>query len=69
VAATRISQRPHGLIRAADAGAIVVLASTDHEELEELRDRVVFFYRGPACTELTGAVEETAAAARDVRMF
>jgi ABC-type sugar transport system ATPase subunit len=44
----------HGLIHAAaDAGAVVVLASTDLDELQALCDRVVVFYRGRICADLT----------------
>jgi ribose transport system ATP-binding protein len=46
----------HGLIRsAARAGAIVILYSTDLDELEVLCDRALVFYRGRVCAELSGA--------------
>jgi ABC-type sugar transport system ATPase subunit len=46
----------HALIRsAARAAAIVIIYSTDLDELEILCDRVLVFYRGTVCTELTGA--------------
>jgi len=46
----------HALIRsAADAGAIVLLASTDLDELEQLCDRVLVFYRHRMTAELAGA--------------
>jgi ABC-type sugar transport system ATPase subunit len=45
----------HRIIRAsADAGAIVLLASTDLEEIVELCDRVVVFFAGRICAELQG---------------
>jgi ABC-type sugar transport system ATPase subunit len=45
----------HTLIRsAADAGAVVLLASTDLDELRQLCDRVLVFYRGRICAELSG---------------
>jgi ABC-type sugar transport system ATPase subunit len=45
----------HAIIRsAADAGTIVVLASTDIDELAELCDRCVVFYQGSVCAELAG---------------
>jgi ribose transport system ATP-binding protein len=45
----------HGLIRsAAEAGAIVLLASTDLDELEQLADRVLVFYQGRISAELEG---------------
>jgi len=45
----------HALIRsAAEAGAIVLLASTDLDELEHICDRVLVFYRGQICAELSG---------------
>ncbi|HEY1915243.1 MAG TPA: sugar ABC transporter ATP-binding protein [Streptosporangiaceae bacterium] len=46
----------HALIRAmADAGAVVVLCSTDNQELAELCDRVAVFYQGALAGELAGA--------------
>jgi ABC-type sugar transport system ATPase subunit len=43
----------HRLIRAiADAGAVVVLCSTDNQELAELCDRVAVFYQGAMVGEL-----------------
>jgi ABC-type sugar transport system ATPase subunit len=45
----------HALIRsAAEAGAIVLLASTDLDELEHICDRVLVFYRGRIAAELSG---------------
>jgi ABC-type sugar transport system ATPase subunit len=45
----------HALIRsAAQAGAIVLLSSTDLDELEHLCDRVLVFYRGQRTAELAG---------------
>jgi ribose transport system ATP-binding protein/rhamnose transport system ATP-binding protein len=45
----------HLLIRsAAQAGAIVLLYSTDLDELETLCDRVLVFYQGRICAELEG---------------
>jgi ABC-type sugar transport system ATPase subunit len=45
----------HALIRsAASGGAIVILESTDLEELEVLCDRALVFYRGKVCAELSG---------------
>jgi ABC-type sugar transport system ATPase subunit len=45
----------HALIRAAaDGGAIVLLASTDVDELAEICDRVVVFFQGRVCAELAG---------------
>jgi ABC-type sugar transport system ATPase subunit len=47
----------HALIRAAaDGGAIVLLASTDIDELAEVCDRVVVFFQGQICADLTGEV-------------
>jgi ABC-type sugar transport system ATPase subunit len=44
----------HALIRsAAEAGAIVLLASTDLDELEHVCDRVLVFYRGRVAAELS----------------
>ena len=44
----------HRLIRAiADGGAVVVLCSTDNQELAELCDRVAVFYQGTMVGELT----------------
>jgi ribose transport system ATP-binding protein len=44
----------HALIRsAAEAGAIVLLASTDLDELEHICDRVLVFYRGRIAAELS----------------
>jgi ABC-type sugar transport system ATPase subunit len=46
----------HALIRsAAQGGAIVILNSTDLDELEVLCDRALVFYRGKVCAELSGA--------------
>jgi ABC-type sugar transport system ATPase subunit len=46
----------HILIRsAAKAGAVILLASTDLIELEQLCDRVVVFYQGSVSAELSGA--------------
>jgi ABC-type sugar transport system ATPase subunit len=46
----------HALIRsAAKGGAIVILNSTDLDELEVLSDRALVFYRGKICAELSGA--------------
>jgi ABC-type sugar transport system ATPase subunit len=46
----------HALLRsAADAGAVVLLRSTDLEELASICDRVVVLYRGRICSELRGA--------------
>jgi ribose transport system ATP-binding protein len=45
----------HDLIRAAaDAGAIVLLASTDLDEITALCDRVAVFFGGRVCAELEG---------------
>jgi ribose transport system ATP-binding protein/rhamnose transport system ATP-binding protein len=45
----------HTLIKsAAEAGAIVLLASTDLDELEQLCDRVLVFYRHEMTAELSG---------------
>jgi ABC-type sugar transport system ATPase subunit len=45
----------HAIIRsAADAGTIVMLCSTDIDELAELCDRCVVFYQGSVCAELSG---------------
>jgi ribose transport system ATP-binding protein len=45
----------HVLIRgAAAAGAVVVMTSTDIDELAALCDRVLVFYRGRICAELAG---------------
>jgi ABC-type sugar transport system ATPase subunit len=45
----------HVLIRGvAAAGAVVLLTSTDIDELEALCDRVLVFYRGGICAELAG---------------
>jgi ABC-type sugar transport system ATPase subunit len=45
----------HALIRsAAKGGAIVILNSTDLDELEILSDRALVFYRGKICAELSG---------------
>ena len=45
----------HALIRsAAQAGAIVLLASSDLDELEHICDRVLVFYRSRICAELSG---------------
>jgi ABC-type sugar transport system ATPase subunit len=46
----------HALIRsAAQAGAVVLLASTDLDELEQLAHRVLVFHRGRVGAELSGA--------------
>jgi ABC-type sugar transport system ATPase subunit len=45
----------HVLIRgAATAGAVVLLTSTDLDELAAVCDRVLVFYRGRICAELAG---------------
>jgi ABC-type sugar transport system ATPase subunit len=45
----------HALIRAAaSGGAIVLLASTDVDELADVCHRVVVFFQGRVCAELTG---------------
>jgi ABC-type sugar transport system ATPase subunit len=45
----------HGLIRAvADAGAVILLCSTDLDELATLCDRVVVLHQGRVCAELSG---------------
>jgi ABC-type sugar transport system ATPase subunit len=45
----------HRLIRTiADAGAVVVLCSTDNQELADLCDRVAVFYQGTIAGELAG---------------
>jgi ABC-type sugar transport system ATPase subunit len=45
----------HGLVRSvADAGAVVLLCSTDVDELATLCDRVVVLHRGRVCAELVG---------------
>lgn len=44
----------HALIRAiADAGAVVLLCSTDIDELVDVCDRVVVFHRGRICVEIS----------------
>jgi ABC-type sugar transport system ATPase subunit len=46
----------HEIIRElAAAGRVVLISSTDPDELVELCDRVAVFYRGRLCTELAGA--------------
>src|SRR5262249_11061058 len=46
----------HQLIRAeADAGAVVRLCSTDVDELVDVCDRIVVFFRGRVCAVLEGA--------------
>ena len=46
----------HEIIRElATAGRVVLISSTDPDELVELCDRVAVFYRGRLCTELAGA--------------
>ncbi len=46
----------HALIRAvADAGAVVLLCSTDIDELVDVCDRVIVFHRGRICVEFSGA--------------
>jgi ribose transport system ATP-binding protein/rhamnose transport system ATP-binding protein len=46
----------HVLIRgAAAAGAVVLLTSTDIDELAAVCDRVLVFYHGRICAELSGA--------------
>ncbi len=46
----------HTLIRSvADAGAVVLLCSTDIDELADVCDRVIVFHRGRVCTEFSGA--------------
>ena len=45
----------HGMVRALDvAGAPTLVCSTDLEELTGLCDRVLVFYAGRMCTELSG---------------
>jgi ABC-type sugar transport system ATPase subunit len=45
----------HTLIRlAADANALILLNSTDLEELSSICDRVFVFFQGQICAELTG---------------
>jgi ABC-type sugar transport system ATPase subunit len=45
----------HAMIRAmADAGAVVILCSTDNQELAELCDRVAVFYQGAMAGQLSG---------------
>lgn len=45
----------HTLVRAvADAGAVVLLCSTDIDELADLCDRVIVFHRGRICAALSG---------------
>jgi ABC-type sugar transport system ATPase subunit len=45
----------HVLIRgAAAAGAVVLLTSTDIDELAAVCDRVLVFYHGRICAELAG---------------
>ena len=45
----------HTLIRsAADAGAVVLLTSTDIDELATFCDRVIVFFKGQVCAELSG---------------
>ncbi|MBW4721967.1 sugar ABC transporter ATP-binding protein [Saccharothrix obliqua] len=45
----------HALLRSvADAGKVVVLCSTDLDELVVACDRVVVFHKGKVCAELTG---------------
>jgi ABC-type sugar transport system ATPase subunit len=43
------------LRHAAAAGAVVIYLSTDLEELSSGCDRVLVFYRGSICAEVTGA--------------
>jgi ABC-type sugar transport system ATPase subunit len=46
----------HALVRgAAEAGAVVLLTSTDLDELAGICDRVLVFHRGAVCAELAGA--------------
>jgi ABC-type sugar transport system ATPase subunit len=45
----------HGLVRSvAEAGAVVLLCSTDIDELATLCDRVIVLHRGRVCAELSG---------------
>jgi ABC-type sugar transport system ATPase subunit len=45
----------HALLRAAaNGGAVVLLASTDVDELAELCDRVAVFFQGRVCADLAG---------------
>jgi ABC-type sugar transport system ATPase subunit len=45
----------HALVRsAADTGAVVLLCSTDVDELAGLCDRVLVFYEGRICADLSG---------------
>jgi len=45
----------HAMIRAmADAGAVVIMCSTDNQELAELCDRVAVFYQGAMAGQLSG---------------
>jgi ABC-type sugar transport system ATPase subunit len=51
----RAKAEMHALIRAAaDGGAIVLLASTDIDELAEVCDRVLVFFQGKICADLSG---------------
>jgi len=43
-----------GIRAIADAGAVVLLCSTDNQELVDLCSRVAVFYRGAVTGELTG---------------
>jgi len=46
----------HEIVRElAAAGRVVLISSTDPDELVELCDRVAVFYRGRLCAELEGA--------------
>jgi len=49
---------------AAAAGAVVVFHSTDLEELATACDRVLVFYRGTICGELSGAALDATAILR-----
>jgi len=46
----------HEIVRElAAAGRVVLISSTDPDELVELCDRVAVFHRGRLCAELSGA--------------
>jgi ABC-type sugar transport system ATPase subunit len=48
----------HGLVRSvAEAGAVVLMCSTDVDELATLCDRVLVLHRGRVCAELSGETQ------------
>ena len=51
----RAEREMHAMIRAmADAGAVMILCSTDNQELAELCGRVAVFYQGAIAGQLSG---------------